>query len=197
MRIAAVVLAAGESRRLGTPKQLLSYRGQPLLRAIAREACGSRCDDVAVVVRENDTAIAACLEGLPVTVVANPGWAEGIASSIRRGVEWATRQGAGAVLLLVCDQPALNAAHIDRLVSRYGAGARVVASRYADSLGVPALFGRELFGALLSVRGSTGAKRVIRDEKYAVAVDWPEGVLDVDTPADAARMAELTEAADA
>ena len=146
---------------------------------------------MAAVVQGNDTAVAGCLEGLPVTVVPNPGWAEGIASSIRRGVEWATFQGSDAVLLLVCDQPALDATHIDRLVSRYGTGARVVASRYADSLGVPALFGRELFGVLLSVRGSTGAKRVIRDERDAVAVDWPEGVLDVDTPADAARLREL------
>jgi molybdenum cofactor cytidylyltransferase len=145
---------------------------------------------VAVVVQENDAAVVACLEGLPVTVIPNPGWAEGIASSIRRGVEWATRQASDAVLLLVCDQPALDAAHIDRLLSRYGTGARVVASSYADSLGVPALFGRELFGALLSVRGSTGAKRVIR-------VDWPEGVLDVDTPEDAARLCELTLAAGA
>jgi molybdenum cofactor cytidylyltransferase len=152
---------------------------------------------VAVVVQENDAAVVACLEGLPVTVIPNPGWAEGIASSIRRGVEWATRQASDAVLLLVCDQPALDAAHIDRLLSRYGTGARVVASSYADSLGVPALFGRELFGALLSVRGSTGAKQVIRDERDAVAVDWPEGVLDVDTPEDAARLRELTLAADA
>ncbi|MGD0530446.1 MAG: NTP transferase domain-containing protein, partial [Polyangiaceae bacterium] len=84
MKVAAVLLAAGDSRRLGRAKQLLPYRGTPLLRRLASEACASRCD-VGVVIHERNGAVEACLDGLPVHVIGNPEWAEGMASSIRRG----------------------------------------------------------------------------------------------------------------
>jgi len=188
MRVAAVMLAAGESRRLGRPKQLLLYRGQPLLRALASEACASRCDRVGVVIRGGDPRIDACLDGLKVHVIVNPDWAEGMASSIRRGVAWADREACDAVLLLVGDQPALTATHMDDLVAACRSGTRVVASRYGGTSGVPALFGRSMFAALLELRGAEGAKAVIRAVEDATVVNWPQGALDVDTPADAARL---------
>jgi CTP:molybdopterin cytidylyltransferase MocA len=188
MKVAAVLLAAGDSRRLGRAKQLLPYRGTPLLRRLASEACASRCDAVGVVIQERNGAVEACLDGLPVHVIGNPEWAEGMASSIRRGTRWADCAGFDAVVLLVCDQPALTAAHVDALIDASRSGTRIVASRYGRALGVPALFTRGLLPSLLRLRGDVGARALIRAEASVTAVDWPEGALDVDTPADAARL---------
>jgi molybdenum cofactor cytidylyltransferase len=155
---------------------------------LASEVCASACDRVAVVVREGDPAVEACLEGLPVNVLVNPDWVEGMASSVRRGVAWADRQACDGALLLVCDQPALTATHVDALLRAHANGARIVASRYGGTLGVPALFSRAMFDALLELRGPAGARRLIRAGEGVIAVDWPEGVLDVDTAEDAARL---------
>ncbi len=188
-KVAAVVLAAGESQRLGRPKQLLPFRGRPLLRAVASEACASSCQRVVVVVGANEESVRDSLGGLPVTMASNPGWREGLASSIRCGVAWAEREGCDAVLLLVCDQPELTSSHLDRLVASHAAGgAPIVASSYAGTLGVPALFGRASFAPLLALRGTEGAKRVIRAARRLVAIDWPAGGVDVDTQEDAARL---------
>ena len=188
MRVAAILLAAGDSRRLGRAKQLLACRGMPLLRALASQVCASRCSAVGVVIQERNGAVAACLDGLPVHVVANPEWAEGMASSIRRGARWADCAGYDAVLLLVCDQPALTAAHVDALIDASRSGTRIVASRYGRALGVPALFARALLPSLLRLRGDVGARALIRAKASVTVVDWPEGAFDVDTPADAARV---------
>jgi xanthine dehydrogenase accessory factor len=188
MRAAAVVLAAGGSARLGRPKQLLPLRGVPLVRAIAVEACASACTHVAVVVRRGDSQVEACLHGLRVEILANDGWAEGLASSIRLGAAWAMQCPSDVVALLVCDQPALTAAHVDRLLAAWRPGVRVVASSYAGVLGVPAIFARETFASLLELHGDSGAQRLVRSEEAVITVDWPDGALDVDVAADVARL---------
>jgi len=134
--IAAIVLAGGASRRLGRPKQLVAYRGQPLVRRIAIEARAA-CDRVIVVLGANEAQIRPVLEGLAIAIVSNAEWDEGIASSIRAGVTEARAIGAGAAILLTCDQPALDARTLDRLIAAYRSGAPIVASRYSGAIGVP------------------------------------------------------------
>ncbi len=187
-RVGAVVLAAGASRRLGRPKQLVPWAGRPLLRVVVGEACASRCDRVAVVLGANGDAVRPALgdlEGVKLTIVENPDWNEGIAASIRCGVRWAAQEECEAVLLAVGDQPALSAAHLDALVTAYQRGAVVVASRYQGALGVPALFSRVYFESLRSLRGDEGARRILRASREVHSVDWEPGARDVDRPADA------------
>ena len=181
-RVAAAILAAGESRRLGRPKQLLPFRGTTLVRAIAGEACASACLHVGVIVGANAFSIAAALDGMPLAVVPNVLWTEGMASSIRCAVDWTRRAGCDALVLLVCDQPRLSAAHVDRLVTEHLSTRVPVASRYADTLGVPAVFGSDAFAELHTLTGDTGARGLLARPDVR-AIDWPDGAEDVDTPA--------------
>ena len=102
---------------------------------------------------------------------------------------WVTLGAEAAVLLVACDQPALTASHLDRIVASWAQGARAVGSRYSGTLGVPALFDRSLFPSLLALRGDAGAKKLLHGGETA-AVDWADGAHDVDTPGDLDRAAE-------
>jgi molybdenum cofactor cytidylyltransferase len=186
--VAALVLAAGPSRRLGRPKQLLSFGGRPLVRIIADRARNSACDRVVVVLGAHADAIAPALRGADVETVVNGDWPEGVASSIRCGVVWAEGESCSAIVVLVCDQPALDAAHIDRLVGAYRAGSPRVASRYAGTLGVPALFDRTSFSDLRGLQGDEGARHILRSARDVAAVDWEPGSIDIDTQEEAARV---------
>ncbi len=183
--IGAAVLAAGASRRLGRPKQLLGYRGTTLLRAVAGEICESRCDRVAVVLGAHAGWIAPTLAGLPVAQVANVLWSEGIASSIRCAAGWAMRAACDALVLAVCDQPRLTAAHVDALIAAHHETGGAVASCYGDRPGVPAIFPARDYPRLCALTGDEGARRLLR---AAHQVDWPDGAHDVDTPGDGAAL---------
>jgi len=171
--VAVIVLAAGATTRLGRPIQLLPFRGTTLLRAVALEACASSCDRVAIVLGADAPAIAPTLRGLGVTLILDPRWREGIAASIRRAIEWASRRHDAAVLM-VADQPRLTAAHIDRLIETYRVRGGVVASRYRGEVGVPAIFGRGQFPYLLALTGDPEARAVI-GLVDATALDWSDG----------------------
>ena len=183
-RIAAVVLAAGASSRLGRPKQLVLFGGEPLLSRAARAA--RACGDVFVVLGAHAARVAPALPPRA-QPVHNVGWAEGIASSIRAGLDAAEARCAGlaAVVLMTCDQPFVDRAHVEALVAAARA-APIVASRYAGGLGVPALFARSLFPELRALRGDAGARAVIaRDPARVASVFLPRGEIDVDDEAGA------------
>jgi molybdenum cofactor cytidylyltransferase len=184
--VAAIVLAAGASRRMGRPKALLEVGGRSLVRRAAEAARGSRAGSVVVVTGEEDEAIAGALEGAAATLH-HPAAREGLGSSIACGVAEADARGAAAVLVLLADQPAVTAELLDRLLDAYEAGADPVACHYAGSPGPPALFARRHFGALKSLQGDRGAKELLESEPARCDVPFPEGALDVDTPEDLAR----------
>ena len=119
------------------------------------------------------------LDGLPVASLANVLWTEGMASSIRCAVAWAVRSSCEALLVALCDQPRLTAAHLETLLQVYRRSPGPVASRYAGTLGAPAIFDRASFPALFALTGDAGASRLLAS---ATPVDWPDGALDVDTP---------------
>lgn len=194
-KIAVVVLAAGASTRMGTPKQLLSHEGQSLLRRAAAVALNSICRPVVVVVGAHAEMLRRELNELPVRVVENERWPEGMSSSIRAGVEALkdddeSAGGPEAVVLMVCDQPFVNSELINELVNAYRSGrAPIVASEYDGNRGVPALFSRLMYRELITLGGAEGAKHLIaRHADEVVAVPFARGVFDVDTPADYARL---------
>jgi molybdenum cofactor cytidylyltransferase len=187
--IGAVVLAAGGSSRLGRPKQLLWHRGRSLLRRAAEEALASGCEPVVVVLGAEAGRLAPELAGLPVKPVVNERWADGMSTSLRLGVE-ALGPVVEACVLLLCDQPSVTAALLRGLVEAHRHGHRLAGCEYGDALGVPALFDRSLFPELLNLGGDRGARPVLAAHAAEAArIAFPEGVLDIDTPEDAARLA--------
>ena len=181
----AVILAAGGSSRFGQPKQLLPFRGKTLLRTIINAACEAGCSPVVVVIGSNDEKIHPELAHAKVMEVRNANWLRGIGSSIRSGVQALIDHGSDveAILLLVCDQPAVNARVIEDLVATYEITKKeIVASSYADTVGVPALFHRSLFERLLSLGDEAGAKSIILQNPERVAqFAFPEAAIDIDT----------------
>ena len=182
--VAGIVLAAGASSRLGTPKQLVRVAGERLLDRTVRIAIEAGLRPVFGVVSPTLT-----IEPAPagMTVVINQEAGEGMASSIRAGVRALTADGAkvSGVVILACDQPAVTAEHVRRLV---GDGVEVVASAYGGRKGVPAYFPSVLLHALLELGGDVGARELLRDAR---AVPLALGELDIDTVQDLERAREL------
>jgi len=191
-KIGLVLLAAGGSRRLGKPKQTLSYHGESLLRRAAKAALASRCSKVAVVLGAHAEAFTSELEGLRLSTVINPDWEEGVGSSIRVGIT-ALNDAApelDAVLLALCDQVLVEHRHLNSLVEAFCVfRPTVVASRYGDAFGAPAVFHHSLFADLAQLAGDQGAKKIIlRHLESTVFVDIPEACMDIDTAGDYARL---------
>ena len=180
-RIACAVLAAGASRRLGHPKQLSLHRGEPLVRLAARCVVRSRANVAAVVVGAHAESVRDAVAGLPIEVLQNSDWEQGMAASVRVAAAWAARHDFEALLLTLCDQPRLVAPHLDLLIAEFERTGLPIASYYAHKSAVPALFPRSTFDALATLRGDSGASRLLNDGRAAIRVPWPDGEFDVDT----------------
>ena len=181
----AVVLAAGASRRFGSPKQLVRYDGRPLLArviALANELLGPA---VTVVLGAYAAEITASIPLGSSNILINRDWSEGIASSIRTAVLRLPGSCDG-VLMLLADQPLVAAETLNRLAAAWRSRPlQLVASRYGSVTGVPAIFPRWCFSDLMALRGDQGARVVIR--RYAdhvIAMAHPDAAVDIDYPED-------------
>ena len=188
MRVAAVVLAAGSSTRFGKPKQFALFQGETFIRRIVAAAIEAGCAPVVAVTGEDSTQVTLELTGLSVSIAMNPGWSSGVGSSIRVGVQRAMDLAADldASLLLTCDQPFVTAAILAQLIQlRLTSGKPIIASAYAETLGIPALFDRSCLPDLLGLKGDSGAKKIILARPHdVVSFDFPAGAIDIDTAAD-------------
>lgn len=192
MSTGIVILAAGESARMGEPKQLLPYRGTTLLQHSINTALSVQGATVVVVLGAHAAQIRAELDDPRVLVTVNPDWADGMGSSLRTGLRalLGAQPDVSAAIFLLCDQPRVSTITLDNLVSTHErTGFAIVASEYDGILGVPALFAREMFQQLLALRGSEGARQIIRGHRdEAIGVTFQDGAVDIDTPADYAQL---------
>ncbi|MEN3370400.1 MAG: molybdenum cofactor cytidylyltransferase [Verrucomicrobiota bacterium] len=189
--VGAIVLAAGGSGRFGQPKQLLAFQGESLVRRAVR-AVSAQCSCVVVVVGDLGAEIENDLSESSATIVLNADWRCGLGTSIRCGLRdlLASLADLDAVVIVACDQPFVESSTIAALIAeRERSGKPIVASSYANTLGIPALFDRSCFEELLALPDQSGAKAIIESRRDDVAsIEFEKGAIDIDTPADFERL---------
>jgi CTP:molybdopterin cytidylyltransferase MocA len=183
----ALLLAAGASRRLGRPKQLLEVDGIALIRRAALATLATRPRQLLVALGAEVDACRAALAGLAVDIHIVDDWAAGMGATLASSVR-ALRQPVDGILVVGIDQPALGAAHLGGLVLRWHADpARVVASGYAGTLGTPTLFPATWLQRLAALTGDQGARALLRDSHEAPEIlHAPELAIDIDDAQDLA-----------
>jgi molybdenum cofactor cytidylyltransferase len=184
MRVGTIILAAGESKRLGRPKQLAIFEGRTLIER-AVDTAAQVTSPVVVVLGAFAEEIRPKIPTSARAVI-NDQWAAGMASSIQAGLSEIESQ-VDAVLLMVCDQPFVSEEDLAKIIERAPAG--IVAAEYEGTLGVPALFKREYFDRLRQLSGAEGAKKIILENQTRVArVPIPACAFDIDTTEDYQRL---------
>ena len=183
-----MILAAGASTRLGKPKQLLQYHGKTLLDHSVNEAINAKADAVVVILGKNADLFQNTIDNEKVNVVINKDWEEGMASSVRAGLNSLLKINpmADAVIFMVCDQPFISSSLLnDLIVVQQETHKPIVTSNYGETIGPPALFHKSIFKDLLQLKGDAGARRIIEQYSDDVAtVLFPEGSIDIDTEND-------------
>ena len=192
MPVAAIVLAAGASRRLGQPKQLLMHGGEMMIERAIRLANEAGAAPVITVLGANSELIREAIRSSNFTPVINSVWEQGISTSIQTGLAAlldSDSQTPGA-LILACDQPRLSAEHLRAMLEVFCAQApAIVASAYKGIIGIPAVFPREVFAELRALRGDRGARALLMQPPCpSVALPFPGGEIDIDLPGDIAHI---------
>jgi molybdenum cofactor cytidylyltransferase len=185
---AIVILAAGMSSRLGTPKQLIEYNGKSLLSYTVNEALLTGLRPVVVVIGAHSESIKREIDGLEVNLIENEQWQEGMASSIRCGVTYVrkTSVDVDGIIFMVCDQPYVSTSLLNGLLSaQRTTGLPIVASSYEKNWGIPALFHKAFFTKLIELTGDRGAKKFLKlHQDLVTTISFPKGNIDIDTKAD-------------
>src|SRR5262245_81412 len=185
----AIVLAAGGSKRFGSPKQLVRVDGRPLMHTVVSRAVDVTGHSTLVVLGANAAKLAPLLRHTPATIVINRDWSEGLASSIRAGVARLPGFCTG-VMLVLADQAAVTAEDLRRLAMAWRRQPDyIAAAQYGSTLGAPAIFPSAFFRDLTELRGDRGASVLFhRNPDRVVRVPMDSAALDIDTPEDLLRL---------
>jgi molybdenum cofactor cytidylyltransferase len=183
--VGAIVLAAGGSTRMGRPKALLPLGRGTVLSAVVERVLSSSVDRVVLVLGHEAEAVRTggrLPEDPRLHIVVNPGWDQGMASSLRAGL--GACADADAVLVALGDQPGVDPGTIERLTAAWRGGARIAAVAHAGRFAHPVLFDRGLFPALRMLRGDVGARAILKAHGDEVAQVEGSPLRDLDTPSD-------------
>lgn len=193
LNIGIIILAAGASKRLGRPKQLLEFEGRTLLERITENALATDFKTV-VVLGANAEKIKTSIKNFPVETIENENWQDGMSSSIVAGLKYLLeiRENLSAVIILLCDQPFIDKEIILKLIkTQETTNKKIIAGKYVETVGVPALFTKDVFDELLKLDRKKGAKLIIKNyaaQNEIATVSVPEAEFDIDTEADFERL---------
>ena len=185
--ISAIVLAAGESKRMGRPKQLLEWQGKPLLQHSLESLINSAVDEIILVLGHEADRIRATLPALPIKIVINPDYQQGMASSLRRGL-LATDRSSEAFLVLLADQPGIGPEIVNTIIRTFRQAdpqRGIVRPVYRGRRGHPVLIGAQYREEVLRLQGDLGARRILMNHPGDVLeIDVEDNAIleDIDTP---------------
>ena len=186
--IELLIMAAGASRRLGQPKQLVNYKGNSLIRRITKEAIKADIGNVTVVIGANNDAVKSEIQDLNAEIFLNNEWEEGLGASIRNGLSHVLKKNpvTQAILLMMVDQPFVESEHLQKLANAYDpTRPMIVASAYSSTFGVPVLFDKTYFKEILQLKGDEGGKKVfVKYIRQIVEIPFTEGSIDIDEKED-------------
>ena len=190
--IAAIVLAAGRSTRMGANKLLAEVSGRAMVRIVVEAALASVTRPVVVVTGHQAAQISSALAGLDVTFCLNPDYAVGLSSSLKAGIRTVPAGCAGALVLLG-DMPRITATHIDALVAAFAreGGAGIVVPTYQRRRGNPVLWSVNYFNDILQLDGDAGARRLLQrhaDQVCEIDLGTDAIFMDIDTPDELAKL---------
>ncbi len=185
--VSLILLAAGSSSRMGQSKQLLKIGDGSLLAHSVAIAIASTLRTV-VVLGANEEEHRKAIAHLPVDIISNVDWKKGMGGSLKAGLKYLLNRAplTEAVLVMVCDQPLLTTAHLEKLRTKYETSFKpIITSYYSGTPGVPALFHNSLFSEIMDLPDDQGAKQIFqRHTNDMLTIDFPQGALDLDTPDD-------------
>ncbi|MCU7550376.1 nucleotidyltransferase family protein [Chitinophagaceae bacterium LB-8] len=181
-------MAAGASRRLGKPKQLLQFDGKSLLQHNINTALGANANQVVVMLGANAEALEKEIDQQNIHVIINTEWQEGMASSIRCGLNaiLTMAPSSDGIILMLCDQPFVTASLLNDLLKTHKETSKpVITCSYGNTFGPPTFFHKSMFSELLQLKGDTGARKIV--QQYAnniVTIPFSQGHIDIDTQSD-------------
>ena len=185
---AIIILAAGNSSRFGSTKQLLQFNNKTLLQHVIDEAIESGAEPIVVVTGANANEVSKVIEDDNVEITLNEDWEQGMSSGIVAGLKKAItlNNDIENAIIAVCDQPFISSALFQQLYKMQNESVKhIVASAYANTMGTPVLFTQKYFDALMSLQGDEGAKKILLANKDdVVTIDFPQGNIDIDTQDD-------------
>lgn len=187
MKTGIIILAAGESSRLGYPKQIAKYKDKTLLQFAIDAANGCEAHKRILVLGANRDEIKKTFPGSSIPNIPNPHFEKGMSSSLKIGLEYMLKfDPPDQVIIMLCDQPFVDAKILNKLIATQAKeGKGIVACGYSKTVGVPILFGKAYFKELMGLKGDEGAKKIaLAHEEDLVSIPFPKGKIDIDTEED-------------